>query len=375
MAMSKYLKESPKPVKKGGRGLKIGMLLYAVLFLLGTGCLLKWLWGCMDAYEKTRPAVVREAYLDQLTKTHICDLAAQTYGQVDHNIQSEEACRDYILDALTGEISCAKKSSESTETKQVYALRCGGKNIGTFTMTAGPADGYGFTPWQISGETVDLSYLLGTQSQVRVPEGYGVYANGALLDESYVAQTDEVPYDVFAEFYENYQLPMLKMLTYQVAPIFGEVTLEVKDSQGNIVDPEQELTVSFPDNCTQEQEQALQVFVEEFLRRYVVFSGCANDARVVNYYNLMPMVVEGSRLQTRMHDAIDGLRFAQSYGDKIASITVHQYIDMGQDHYLCDVTYLVDTMGRKGVVQTTNNVKIIVAASEDGLKAEAMTSY
>lgn len=371
--MAKYLIQSERPRKK--HTFLIGVLVYAVAFLGAIALALTWLWGCMEAYEKTRPAVVRDNYLAQLTKEHICDLAAETYETLDHQIQSEEDCRAYILASLSGEISCAKKSAESTQTQQVYALRCNGKTIGSFAMTAENKDAYGFTSWQIAWEQADMSCLLGEKATVRVPEGYTVLANGFPLDESYVTQTEEVPYSVFSEFYENYDLPMLKMLTYEVEPILGEITLEIRDLQDGEAVLSEDSAYPFPDNCTQQQEEQLQTFVEEFLRRYVVFSGCANDARVTNYINVVAMVVDGSRLQTRMRDAIDGLQFAQSNGDKIASIDIHQMIDLGEGKYLCDVTYLVDTTGHKGVVQTSNNVKIIVTETDSGLKAEAMTSY
>lgn len=373
MTVAKYLIQSDRPRKK--HTLLICMVAYGIVFLAAVALLLTWLWGCMEAYEKTRPAVVRDNYLSLLTKEHICDLAAETYDAIDHRIQTVEECRAYILGDLSGEITCAKKSAESTQTQQVYALRCNGKNIGTFVMTAGSQDSYGFTSWQIDREQVDMSSLLGEKAVVRVPEGYTVMANGVTLDQSYITETEEVPYTVFSEFYENYDLPMLKMLTYEVEPVFGEITLEIRNLQGEEAVLGEDSAYSFPDNCTQQQEEQLQTFVEEFLRRYVIFSGCANDARVSNYINVVAMVVDGSRLQTRMRDAIDGLQFAQSNGDKIASIDIHQMIDLGEGKYLCDVTYLVDTTGHKGVVQTSNNVKIIVTQTDSGLKAEAMTSY
>lgn len=371
--MAKYLIQAEQPRKK--HTFLICALVYGLVFLGAIALALTWLWGCMEAYERTRPAVVRDNYLSQLTKEHICDLAAETYDAIDHRIQTVEDCRAYILDNLSGEITCAKKTAESTHTQQVYALRCNGKTIGTFTMAAGSKDRYGFTSWQIDREQVDMSSLLGEKAVVRVPEGYTVFANGCPLDQSYVTETEEVPYTVFAEFYENYDLPMLKMLTYEVEPVLGEITLEVRDLQGGSAVLGADEDYPFQDNCTQQQEEQLQTFVEEFLRRYVIFSGCANDARVSNYINVVAMVVDGSRLQTRMRDAIDGLQFAQSNGDKIASIDIHQMIDLGEEKYLCDVTYLVDTTGHKGVVQTSNNVKIIVTQTDSGLKAEAMTSY
>ena len=47
----------------------------------------------------------------------------------------------------------------------------------------------------------------------------------------------------------------------------------------------------------------------------------------------------------------------------------------GEDHYYCDVTYLVDTTGKKGVVQTTNHMRLILTEINGKLYVEAISSY
>jgi hypothetical protein len=54
---------------------------------------------------------------------------------------------------------------------------------------------------------------------------------------------------------------------------------------------------------------------------------------------------------------------------------VNQLADIGEGRYFCDVTYIVETVGREGAVETTNNLKLIILETENGLKIEAMTRY
>ncbi len=378
--MGKYEKKCVKAPKKrrkvGGIVFAVMMVLYAAAFLVGTKYFLEWLWGCMEAYEATRPKGTMAAYMEQLTKEHICDVALENITGVDENIQSREEMREYMLSSLDGQLSYAKKSRESTETKQVFVLRCGGKVIGSYTMTSGTADPYGFTPWEVTEESFDLSYLIGTEGSVTAPAGYPVYANGVLLDERYVTGTETVPYDVFEEFYDDYDLPSFEKVTYTVGPVLGELTLSVTDPEGNPYTLDETVDINaFVDNCTEEEVIALDAFVADYLDRYVVFSGSANDAAYYNYTKLIELVVEDSKLAQRMYDAIEGLQFAQSKSDTIQSIDMHHCVNMGEGKYLCDITYLVDTWGHEGIVQTTNNVKLLVVQTDSGLKAETMISY
>ncbi len=378
--MAKYLKKTAKPSKKrrkvGGIIFTVFLVVYAVAFLAGSRYFLDWLWGCMEAYEQSRPKGTLTAYMDQLTKEHVCDIASENLTGVDYNIQSREECWNYMLNSLEGDITYAKKSKESTESKQVFVLRCGGQVIGSFIMTAKAEDAYGFTPWEVTEETFDLSYLIGTGGSTVAPAGYPVYANGVLLDSSYVIGSETIPYEVFEDHYDDFDLPSFEKLSYAAGPVLGELTLEVRDPEGNpyVLDDSVDLD-SFVDNCTDTELEELDTFLKEYLFRYVRFSGCANDARFNNYYSVIQMVVPDSKLASRMYDALEGLEFAQSKGDTIQDITVHHYVNIGEGRYLLDLTYLVDTIGHQGTVQTTNNVKLIVLETDSGLMAESMLFY
>ena len=50
-------------------------------------------------------------------------------------------------------------------------------------------------------------------------------------------------------------------------------------------------------------------------------------------------------------------------------------MNLGGGNYFADLTYVVDTTGQKGVVQTTNNLKLIISRTDDGLKAADIASY
>ena len=135
-----------------------GMAIYAAVFL---GVLLIGLtifWNFMEAYENSRPKTTINAYMEGLTEEHICDLSRALIDQVDHNIQTQQQCRDYIMNAI-GVIDYAKKTKECTDTRQVFVLRTNNTVIGEFSIVAQEEDRYGFTPWTVEAEHFDLSSM------------------------------------------------------------------------------------------------------------------------------------------------------------------------------------------------------------------------
>lgn len=372
--MAKKMKKQRK--KRGFKWFAFGMVVYAVVFLGAVAFGLKYLWSFLAAYEATRPDHAIEAYMEQLTVEHICDSAAELIAQIDHNIQGEDECRSVILSALDGEITYARKAAECTETKQVYVLRCNKQVIGSFAIESGAVDEYGFASWSQTEESFDLSFLIGNSVSTTVPAQYPVYVNGVQLDTSYVTGEETTPYGLFDEFYDDYDLPSYVTYTYEAGPFLGELEIHATDLEGNAF----QLDDSFDsnvliDNCSETEVQEMDAFVNEFIKRYVAFTGSANRSRYDNFDKVAELVVPGTTFLQRMEDAIEGLYFAQSKGDEIDSITINQRYKIEDGKYLCDVTYLVNTTGFEGVVQTDNNAKIILVESGDGLLVETMISY
>ena len=201
-----------------------------------------------------------------------------------------------------------------------------------------------------------------------------VSVNGAVLDESYLVATG-IEFDVMEEFYGSYDLPT--MVTYQAGPFLGDQEFTVMDPQGNavVIDENTDYNSFVVNNCGEEKIAELSDFVDVYIEHLVAFPGSSRTNGNQNYHNLREYLVKGGELDQRMQSALATLLYSHNQSDILKEVTLHHCIDIGNGRYLCDVTYLVDTTGLEGVVQTTNNVKIIVVETDDGLKVEAMTSY
>ena len=361
-----------KKKKKNGVGFTIFMVLYVILFLVGAYFGLTFLWNYMEAYEASRPNNTVNAYMENLTAEHIVDQCQTTVDQIDHNLQSEEECRQILLAQLEGGIRHAKKTRECTDTRLVYVLRAGTKVVGEFAIEANEPDQYGFTTWDVAEESFDMSYMIGQSQTVTAPDACIVTVNGVALDESYIIE-DNIPYEDIKEYYDDYDLPC--QVTYEAGPLLGEFEMVITNQDGTVVTFDENTDWSaYYLNCTEEEMKKVDDFAALFLERYVDFTGSNKNTRHNTYNALIKHVLEGSDLAKRLKDAIAGLQFGQSKGDEIVSIVTHLYIRLDQK-YLVDLTYEVDTTGKEGVVRTTTNARLLIAETDKGLKVESIIIY
>lgn len=360
--------------RKGISKFVIGMIIYALVFLLLAGAGLTFFWDYMQEYEASRPKIAINAYMDSLTEEHICDLSQALIDQVDHNIQSEEECRAYILDAI-GEITCAKKSNESSDTRQVFVLRTNNKVIGEFSIIARTDGKYGFTPWEFEKESFDISVLelFGSVYQTVVPSDHTVTVNGFALTEDYITE-NKILYEEIEQYYADYELPY--RVAYSVAPIMGEMDVVITDPAGNEVSFDENTDWRpYFHNCTEDEKKELDAFTEEYVGHYVTFTGSRRSTRFTNYKRLMRLVVSGSDFANRLSDAVEGLEFGQSTYFTVMSVTPNHQVRLEEGRYLCDFSYEVDITGYNGVVRDYTDARIIVVRTEDGLKVESMNIY
>lgn len=350
----------------------LAMALYALVALIAIDCGLRWFWNYMDAYEQSRPHIPLDAYMEELTAEYVADRCDELISTIDHNVQTEEQCRQVILDALQGNFTCAKKTAESGEDHHVYVIRCGAKVIGTMEMDRQGENVEGFIPWQVTKDSFDLSYLLTPSLSITVPEEFTVSALGNPLSREYITEQG-IQYSLVEEFYEKYALP--SMVTYTAGPFLGEGALTVADPSGNLVSITEDTDMNtFLNNCTAEEISALDTIIRDYLQCYMDFTSCTGNDTTGNYNRLIKHMVPGGELAKRMRNAIDGLYWVSDRGAKLASITTGHYINIGNGRYFCDVTYVVDTKTFSGNVQTTASVKLIFLQTENGLKAESMLS-
>ena len=362
-----------KPTKNNGTFLR-GMAIYAVVCLCIVGIALLLFWNYMAAFEASRPHIAIDAYMENLSEEHIVELSQELIDAVDHKVQSEEQCRAYLLDAIE-DISHAKKPKDCTDTRQVFVVKTGDTVIGEFSIAAQNADRYGFTPWGLEREFFDLRVLdvLTEERTVTIPSDHHVAINGVPLNEDYITD-DKVCYEAIEEFYDDYDLPY--RVTYRVPSIIGELDMVITDAAGNVVvfDEKTDWTPYFH-NCTVEETEALDAFTKTYVSRYVAFTGSRKDTRENNYWRLLKCVVRGSDFAQRLAAAVEGLEFGQSQRDKVVSLISNHQVRLEEDRFLCDITYEVDTTGRKGVVRTTTNAKLIVVLTDGVLKVESMQIY
>lgn len=351
-----------------------GMLIYALVYLAVAAAGLAVFWNFIDAYERSRPKNTMDAYVAALTPADMCRKSMETDEQADLNLQSTEERNAVITASVTESVSYARKSSESTDNRQVYVLRCGRQEIGQVVISARDPDLYGFTEWEVSEDSFDFSHLMGEPLSVTVPQDFAVSVNGHVLDDSYITESG-IGFSALEEFYDDYELPT--MVTYTADSYLGQLEMTVTDENGQPVVITQDTDMNaFLDNCTGEETEQVEAFMGGFLKSYVTFTGSSNQAASANYQRLRKnYLVPDGELAQRLYTALDGLAFAQSYGDKLDDVAVHRVSRLDDTHYFCDATYYVSTYGKAGKVQTTNNMKVILVVTDSGLRVEAMTRY
>ena len=349
-----------------------GLLLYTLILLLLAGAGLTVFYLYIEAYEQSRPDYAMKMYMQSQDREAIRRSAATFLDGLDQNLRSTDDSFSMIY-SIARKAEYAKKSSESTENRQVYVLQSDGLAFGRVTLVPGERGRFGFTPWRVAEESMDFSALC-RETEITVPQGYAVVCNGYTLGEAYIASR-ETPYPLLEAFYEDFpDLP--RQITYRMENYLGDLELTVLDQKGREVDPESLADVIGIDNCSAAEAAELNEFLAEYIERYVTFLSSANGAPGMNYANLLPYVVYGSELQDRLAQAIGGLSFAASHGDTVRSWTVNQMMAVGGRRYVCDVTYLVDTRGTVSLTTTTTNqARILIMETEYGLQAAAQVSY
>ncbi len=361
--------------KKGFKRFFIGLLIYNAVFAVLVAVGLGVFWDFIEAYEISRPKSAVAPYVEQLSKEQIAASDAALIGKIDHNIQSEDACKEFIVNSLSGNITYAQNVAETTDSQMLYMLMCEGKVIGKVTLTAQEQGSYGFTPWKVTDTSFDFSHLVGSEATITVPHDFTVYANGVALDDSYITQ-DNIPYDELKSYYKDYQPPY--MVTYTVEPILGDIQLTTKDSKGKDVTLEENADLSvYMDNCTEQERKAVDDLLAGFLPSYVAYTSSAggNWNAGNNYYDLVQYLAPEGDMAERMYSALDGLSWARDTGSVIKSSKVNHTVNLGNGRYLCDLTYTVEAVVYRDDPITVNDVKIILVETDKGLLVESLMTY
>ena len=361
------------PLQKTAR-FWLRVLIAAEVFLICVGCGLIVLWDFAEAYELSRPQHAIDAYMATATPERISALDASTLDAVDSNFQSKDAARQAIVDRLE-KITYAKNTKLTTETEMVYMLMCSGKNIGKITLHVVDTDNFGFEYWQVTEEEFNFSAFLGKPISITVPSEFSVYADEVLLDERFITESD-IPYESAKEYYGHYQLPTL--CTYTVGAVIGAPEFAVVDENGAsvVIDENTDLN-SFLKTCSDEELEQMETFVEEYVQAYMDFTSVSGgqDSMSRNLNRLLKYMVPNGKLAQRMKEAVAGLTWVTDRNAKINHIDIHACFQLEEGEYICDLTYVIDTRDHSGQVQSEARITLVLVETENGLRAESMTTH
>lgn len=358
---------------KSFRRFFLGMLIYGIVFLVIAAVGLGFFWKFIEAYELSRPKTAVDEYTQMLRPENLLGDLDAVLDQVDTNLQSRESCEQWIRETVAGPFRYAKKSRESSAERQVYAFYSGDQLIGEAVFAPLGEASFGFTQWVLESESFDLSYLIREPVSVTVPQSYQVSVNGTVLDETYITQSD-IPFTDLQEFHGD--IPMCTMVTYTTGRVLGQPEILICNESGEPVTITDDTDMNgFIPVCSEEYRAELNDLVDIFLSRYAAFTGSSNRAPEASYMRLVKLLVPNGELAERLKTALDGLQFAQSYGDTVLEYQINHMYHISEGRYMCDVTYVLQTYGKKGAVQTINNMKLIYLETSEGLKVEAMTLY
>ena len=348
----------------------VGIYVAVALVLIGIGLAL--FWNFLGAYEASRPRNTVADYLETLTPQHILDLAGEDLlAKVDERLRDEDGCKAQVLAALEGNYTYARNTSRSTEDTQVYALRLGRQIIGSFEMKQTGRSSWNFTPWEVTGEEFDLSYLLTEPVKVTVPEAYTVYVDGVPLPRECVVE--EMTYDAFAELVDNgdnYDFPV--MLRYETGPLLGEAAVTVTDGAGQPADLEFD-PMAVLDNCTDEEKTAMDKTIRTFVKAYVNYTTRNTSDLNVGLREVKKLIVPGGKLALRMD------RVQSTLGDipphqtaEVKSVDVNLLTRLDEGLYYCDITFTVQAYNWYHTPLTVSHAKMVFRQTDAGMLAEAM---
>lgn len=371
--------------KKKSRGFAVFMLIYSIAFLAAAFYGIKYLWGYMESYERSRPINTVNMYMDSMDDDYWRRASAQVVNSVDHNIQCEEQCYDCILDFISSGVTYERDPANSiAQQRETYMLRCRDKIIGKLVFEPTEYIGEFFphikefhstlSEWSCTDTEFYFDWIYTDYEQV-VPTGYTVYLNGKPLGDEYIVE-DNIEYESLASLYDT--MPeLLHMRRYKAEGFVGELTLSVTDDKGQYVDLDTFVAEDlFTSNCSEAELERLSTFVNKFVKAYVVFSSNVDKEETYNNKEaLQALIVPDTSLYTRIADAVAGLYWAHSKGEVIKSVTLNSAIKIDNSTYYCDVTYILDTTGQEGTFSITDNIRLVIKDSENGLKASSMYTY
>lgn len=348
-----------------------GLMAYVLIWLVALLVGLRYFWMFLADYEASRPKYTVQAFEETFDFSSQRAYAESWLQTLNPYVNTTDGYFDMLVAEVSNDISCLKHAELCTESKQVYEILHDGKPMGEMTMQITGKSRFGFDVWQVIDVDYDFSDLTESYS-LTIPDGWSLYCNGNLVGPEAITARG-IPIPLLRDF-DDAGLELPTQVTYTIDNYIGELRYEIRNPSGQVVTELNEQTMT--DNCTDAEKASLDSFLSVYIERLVNYSSNYHGNRWGNYESLAQLIVDGSELEHRMREAMEGLNYVPARNNPVTGITVHNYMNLGGGRYFIKLTYNVDVLGQTTNVNATeNHLELIVTQNGDSYLAVTQLTY
>ena len=228
------LRTKPKKKKKFG----LALLIYALVLLVVIGAGMFLLWKYVDAYERSRPEHVVDAFMASVDETYwenLTESSTAMFPTTDFE-NSNDIARQ-CFEAVRGQLyTYRKRAADSTEDAPAYTIRVGGNDFAKLTLRRYGSAGFGFSTWV--PDTVELLPEFVPQARtvtITVPTGSQITLNGVAVPDRMITETSVCA--ELSELEKSFTTTVPTMSVYSVEGLYGNLDVKVNDPTGRELVP------------------------------------------------------------------------------------------------------------------------------------------
>ncbi len=350
----------------------LGMVIYALVVILAASIGLKLLWNYAAEYESARPTYKINDYVSSLNETHVKRIAYDFVASLDHNIQNDDTAYAEIWRAFVAGVRYRQLSVNDDGQSITYIIYNKERELGKVTLINN-GEGLGDKTWSVGEESYDFSFLKRTDRFI-VPNHWVVRCGDRRLGVEYIID-HRVEYSFLHEFYDR-EFPMPYLAEYEISNYIGDPNVRFFNADGE----EQERFT-----LTDGRDQILRVsgaskskfisFTETFVPLYVNCLSNVTKSAGTNYQRIRPYLVPDGELDVRLRAAFEGQLFSQSNGTDISDVSIHDIFNLGNEYFIVDLSYTVDTYSAKGVSASDTSMYLVIYRDDEDIRALTVSYY
>lgn len=357
--------------KRGLSGFGRAMLVYILIFLILAAAALAALTLYLDAYEQSRPVTAVRAYLREAERGELSYAWGYALAQLDTRVQSEEEALRFARELLTA-ATCRELLSDTEGVSRFGLYDESGFRFAELELRQLGETRWGFTGWEVTGVSTALERYTHSVS-LTLPESYGVELDGERLDSRFVAVRG-IDYELLLPCAE-YVSALPQMQRWEIGPCLHEPAIRVFDEQGHEVPEDERGEARFLSNCTQEEQERLRSFIEQYLNVYLPYAGDLRGGGLNWWGELSHLIVRGGELEERLIQARKGFGFGNTKSLELLDFDYRLFSRLTEDCWFVDLGYTIETEGLSGLVTEDYSIRLLIREQDGKLLTEAMFNY